>query len=863
MGYRYGPSSNYRFGPILSKSMTQTYPTDDYAGNTFWGFDENDSELLRYPMSYDLQNAITQCLRNLENCGSKPLDLFLAGWDDDAQDQIRAYATMFQNCEVIPYIYPLKKVVVNSSADGYQSLYAMSSAGRVDAWQATDPTYYKQSGFSNTEQNLTMLSGYGPDIGASLYSSSLSKWCGFFQPDLAKNELMRKSDATDIVGYFSTNKIKSSISTSQASLRHYYYQTDLGDLYGGDIAGVDLFKTPSEFVSDYGEYSHLTHFLEIRDNSQNGTYSSSNKRPVITQKLGIGGSAQGNQRSLPLFFFVKTFMPWLDENGNPTGKESVQYWAFNVLTLFMQRGLEYNYTKADDDSWGFLALGVVSADTPGGVKYPRPYYPPFPYYVRQYCREFTDDNSALVSLNNSTTSNIYNPSDYFDWYGDATHIGCKIICKNEQIIQFFNEELGVKITDNSDEFTSKNTEDWKISFISSPPGTGGQTGGEAEGGGGIGGTDYGDTSDDVSSGGSNTSGGGFLSRRWALNGGNVLNLQAALTESSIWNAITNFFKDNPTEGILGLVKIPFPLENYTTINDQTITILGDEVSWTTGGGDTRTVQGSSLPQNLQSKIEVGSFDFEERFGSFLDYSPYTKISLYLPFFGFTDLSADAVMRRRLKVYYDIDYSTGAGLAILYTSNNTATASASGKYDNFLDIDSGGYSVLKTVGGQVGIQVPLTSSNAAEKTQSAIKSVLTATAIAVAGVATAGVGAGAAAGVASTTATAGQQVASQIVGNTAMNTANVLLSKPQYTGGTAPAEHAYVVNGVRPFVSIEYPITNMPKGYESIAGYQSNIYQKLLNMSGFTMCENIKLEGVSCTQGEADEIKALLSKGVII
>ena len=68
----------------------------------------------------------------------------------------------------------------------------------------------------------------------------------------------------------------------------------------------------------------------------------------------------------------------------------------------------------------------------------------------------------------------------------------------------------------------------------------------------------------------------------------------------------------------------------------------------------------------------------------------------------------------------------------------------------------------------------------------------------------------------------------------------------------------------PFVIITRPITNMPNNYNEIAGYQTNLYRTLNELTGFTACDNVKLDGVNkATEDEKTMIKTMLLNGVIL
>lgn len=69
-------------------------------------------------------------------------------------------------------------------------------------------------------------------------------------------------------------------------------------------------------------------------------------------------------------------------------------------------------------------------------------------------------------------------------------------------------------------------------------------------------------------------------------------------------------------------------------------------------------------------VDCGSIDIEETFQSLLDYSPFSRLTIYLPFIGFEDLDDKLVMGHKLSVQYVVDILSGRCLAQLYVDSIT-------------------------------------------------------------------------------------------------------------------------------------------------------------------------------------------------
>lgn len=225
------------------------------------------------------------------------------------------------------------------------------------------------------------------------------------------------------------------------------------------------------------------------------------------------------------------------------------------------------------------------------------------------------------------------------------------------------------------------------------------------------------------------------------------------------------------------------------------------------------------------KLDCGSVKISKDVGSFLDASPYTKVSLYLPYIGIRDLSADDVAGHTINVQYWVDVLTGACAAFVKVS---------------------GRGVMYSYNGSCITNVPLTAVNFSGAIQNAVSAIASGITTAV----------GMATGTAPLTA-------GGVMGliNSAANTA--LNSKPQIQRSGNLGGSAGIMSIQKPYVIIERPNVSVPNYVEKYVGQASNITRSLGSCSGFTVCEYLHLDGITATTGEISEIEALLKGGVIL
>ena len=259
---------------------------------------------------------------------------------------------------------------------------------------------------------------------------------------------------------------------------------------------------------------------------------------------------------------------------------------------------------------------------------------------------------------------------------------------------------------------------------------------------------------------------------------------------------------NPLDLILGLSIVPVAVPQGTTENVRVGLI------------DTGVAMTKAASQYVQ--IDCGSLNITEFYGAALDYLPFRKTSIYLPFIGTRTISTDDIMGKTVQVVYNIDLLSGALTAMVKC----------------------GDAVLYQYSGACNIAIPLSGQSFTDLALSTLQL---------------------AAGIGATVATGGAAA-----GVVAANAANSVMSmKPtiERAGGVSGAAGQLAV--MRPYLIGEIPRQSVPANYNQFAGYPSNISAVLGDLSGYTEAETIYLEGITATSDELNEIETLLKSGVYI
>lgn len=229
------------------------------------------------------------------------------------------------------------------------------------------------------------------------------------------------------------------------------------------------------------------------------------------------------------------------------------------------------------------------------------------------------------------------------------------------------------------------------------------------------------------------------------------------------------------------------------------------------------------------KYSFGTIDLAEYYGSYLDYAPYTKVQIYLPYIGIRTLNTDEVMKKTIGVSYTIDFLSGACVCHIMV-NGSLMYEFGGSCNEAVPLTGRDMSVLvQGIAGMVATGV--TAAVGAVGAMSALPATATAEAFGA-------VGAGFA-------ATAGVGMARQVLG-----------SKPT-------VEHASGIGGAtgliawqKPFLIVERPRLCHPPNQEHFTGYPGFLYFTVSQLigTGYTKFVNFEPVNIHATDAELDEIE---------
>ncbi len=260
---------------------------------------------------------------------------------------------------------------------------------------------------------------------------------------------------------------------------------------------------------------------------------------------------------------------------------------------------------------------------------------------------------------------------------------------------------------------------------------------------------------------------------------------------------------DPMDAILGLSIVPVNVPSGGTGNV------------TVGNISTGVAMTKATAQYVE--VDCGTLDVAEYWGAYLDYAPFTKAEIYLPYCGTHPVSTDDVMNKSVHVVYHIDILSGACCAFVKC----------------------GDSVLYSFVGQCSCSIPITGNDWTNVINGALNIATSIGSMVATGGATAPLAVGS-------------------IASTSYNTIKPSVEKSGAMGGMGGMLGIQV-----PYLILTRPKQALPRSQNKYIGYPSFITKKLSDLQGYTEVESIRIANINATNDELNEINSLLRNGVVL
>lgn len=236
-------------------------------------------------------------------------------------------------------------------------------------------------------------------------------------------------------------------------------------------------------------------------------------------------------------------------------------------------------------------------------------------------------------------------------------------------------------------------------------------------------------------------------------------------------------------------------------------------------------------------INCGSLIVPEYWNNYLDYAPYTQVSIYLPFIGIVNVDANDIVGHSVNITYNIDCYNGSCIAMI----TVAKAGPDGEVYNCLAYQ---YS------GNCAVDVPLSGGS-----QAAIKgAIINATAVGIGGLIM---------GAASMKSGKLLSGASDVIqaAEHALSSVMSARSSVQKSGSFGASFGA--MGAKRPYIMVKRPVQVVVRNYNELYGYQAHKAVTVGQCRGFIRCREVHVESATASDAEKNKIAQMLKDGVWI
>lgn len=261
---------------------------------------------------------------------------------------------------------------------------------------------------------------------------------------------------------------------------------------------------------------------------------------------------------------------------------------------------------------------------------------------------------------------------------------------------------------------------------------------------------------------------------------------------------------------------------------------------------TKTIRSGFLDSGISSaiisrytEINCGSIGVPEYFGNYLDYAPYSKCHIYLPFIGMVELNVDDIVGHGVNVTYRIDEYNGSCIAIITVAKSTVVNGETVDYST----------IMYQFSGNCAVELPLSGGSQAAIRSGLIEAAAWGIGSIIGGILSAG----------STLGNIGSNLAYGASG--AVRSVTSAKSSVQHSGSFGSSYGA--MGAKKPFIVVTRPKQIQVPNYNLLYGYQAHKMVKIGSCTGYIRCHEVHVVSPTASDEEKAEIELLLKTGVYV
>lgn len=247
---------------------------------------------------------------------------------------------------------------------------------------------------------------------------------------------------------------------------------------------------------------------------------------------------------------------------------------------------------------------------------------------------------------------------------------------------------------------------------------------------------------------------------------------------------------------------------------------------------------SSETISRYTEIDCGSIGVPEYFGNYLDYAPYSKCHIYLPFIGIIELNVDDIVGHGVNVTYRIDEYNGSCIAMITVAKSTSVNGTDVEYSN----------IMYQFSGNCAVDLPIAGGS-----QAAIKAGMLEAAAWGLGSVVGGIMGG------SSPLSIGADMAYGAA--SAVHSLVSAKSSVQHSGSFGASFGA--LGNKKPFIIVTRPKQIQVPNYQELYGYPAHKMVTIRDCTGYLRCREVHVISPTASDEEKTLIEQMLKEGVYV